>query len=66
MSGRSAYNKAGSSGRGTSNHSNQGHGRSANRKSSRGGGTGGKQSVPEKKTVDRSSDRNSSLDNKKR
>lgn len=63
MSGRGDNNKAGSSGRGASNQSNQGFGQSANRgKSYHGQQTGGKPSVPEKKTNDQSSNRNTSLD----
>jgi hypothetical protein len=63
MSGRGDNNKAGSSGRGAGNQSNQGFGQSADRgKSYHGNQTGGKPSVPQKKTSDQSSDRNTSLD----
>lgn len=60
---RGSNNKAGSSGRGASNQSGQAFGQTADRgKSSSGKQTGGKPSVPQKKTADRSSYRNSSLD----
>jgi hypothetical protein len=63
MSGRGDNNKAGSSGRGASNQSSQGFGQSADRgKSYHGNQTGGKPSVPQKKTSNQSSDRNTSLD----
>lgn len=63
MSGRGDNNKAGSSGRGASNQSNQGFGQAADRgKSYHGEKTGGKPSVPQKKTQDSSSNRNTSLD----
>jgi hypothetical protein len=63
MSGRGDNNKAGSSGRGAGNQSNQDFGQSADRgKSYHGQQTGGKPSVPEKKTNDQSSHRNKSLD----
>jgi hypothetical protein len=63
MSGRGDNNKAGSSGRGASNQSNQGFGQSADRgKSYHGRQAGGKPSVPEKKKGDQSSNRNTSLD----
>ena len=60
MSGRGDNNKKGSAGRGSSNQSNQAFGQSADRgKSNHGEQTGGKPSVPEKKTRDNSSNRNS-------
>ncbi|HWI91111.1 MAG TPA: hypothetical protein VNT20_07540 [Flavisolibacter sp.] len=63
MSGRGDNNKAGSSGRGAGNQSNQGFGQSADRgKSYHGLQTGEKPSVPEKKTNDQSSNRDTSLD----
>lgn len=63
MSGRGDHNKAGSSGRGAGSQSNQGFGQAANRgKSYHGEKTGGKPSVPQKKTDDSSSHRNTSLD----
>ena len=63
MSGRGDNNKAGSSGRGAGNQSNQGFGQAANRgKSYHGEKTGGKPSVPKKKTHDSSSHRNTGLD----
>ena len=63
MSGRGDNNKSGSSGRGAGNQSNQGFGQAADRgKSYHGKQTGGKPSVPEKKTNDQSSNRNISLD----
>lgn len=62
MSGRGDNNKAGSSGRGASNQSNQGFGQVGNRgKSNHGEQTGGKASIPEKKKADQSSKRNTSL-----
>ena len=63
MSGRGDNNKSGSSGLGTGNQSNQGFEQAADRaKSYHGKQTGGKPSVPEKKTNDQSSNRNISLD----
>ena len=60
---RGSNNKAGTSGTGASNQSNQGFGQSANKgKSSHGRETGGKASVPKKKAADQSSNRNTSLD----
>jgi hypothetical protein len=63
MSGRADNNnKAGSSGRGASNQSNQGFGQAGNRgKSYHGEQTGGKPSMPEKKKGDQSSSRNTSV-----
>ena len=62
MSGRGDNNKKGSSGRGAGNQSNQGFGQAANRgKSYHGEQTGGKPSMPQKKTNDQSSNRNRSL-----
>jgi hypothetical protein len=67
MSGRGDNNKAGSSGRGAGNQSNQGFGQSADsRKSYHGEQTGGKPSIPEKKKADQSSNRNTSLDKEKK
>lgn len=61
MSGRGDNNKSGSSGRGASNQSNQGMEHAADRgKSNHGDQSGGKPSVPEKKTQDPSSGRNTS------
>lgn len=61
MSGRGDNNKSGSSGRGASNQSSQGFGQAADRgKSNHGEQTGGKASVPEKKTQDQGSNRNRS------
>jgi hypothetical protein len=63
MSGRGDNNKNGSAGRGSSNQSSQAFGQTANRgKSNHGDQTGGRPSVPEKKTKDQTSDRNTSLD----
>ena len=60
---RGSNNKAGTSGTGASNQSNQGFGQSANKgKSSHGRETGGKTSAPKKKVADPSSNRNSKLD----
>jgi hypothetical protein len=60
---RGSNNKQGTSGTGTGNQSNQGFGQSADRgKSYHGTQTGGKPSVPQKKTSDQSSNRNTSLD----
>lgn len=60
---RGSNNKAGSSGRGAGNQSNQGFGQAADRGKSKGGKqTGGKSSVPERKKGDQSSNRNTSLD----
>ena len=60
---RGSNNKAGSSGRGASNQSNQGFGQAADQRKSNGGKqTGGKPSIPEKKKGDQSSNRNTSLD----
>lgn len=60
---RGSHNKKGSSGRGASNQSSQGFGQAADRgKSSHGDRTGGKPSVPQKKTGSQSSNRNTSLD----
>jgi len=62
MSGRGDNNKAGSSGRGTGNQSNQGFGQADNKgKSYHGDHTGGKPSAPEKKKEDQSSNRNKSV-----
>jgi len=62
MSGRGDNNKAGSSGRGASNQSNQGFGQADKKgKSYHGDQTGGKPSVPEKKKTDQSSNRNESV-----
>jgi len=62
MSGRGDNNKAGSSGRGAGNQSNQGFGQASNKgKSNHGEKTGGKRSVPEKKKEDPSSQRNNSV-----
>jgi hypothetical protein len=61
MPGRGDNNKKGSAGRGASNQSNQGFGQAADRgKSNHGEQTGGKPSIPEKKTQDQSSNRNTS------
>jgi hypothetical protein len=61
MSGRGDNNKNGTSGRGASNQSNQGFNRSEKAgKSSHGDHTGGKRSIPERKTIDESVERNSS------
>lgn len=61
MSGRGDNNKAGSSGRGSGNQSNQGFGQADNTgKSYHGEQTGGKRSVPDKKKTDQSSNRNKS------
>lgn len=63
MSGRGDNNKRGSSGQGSGNQSSQAFGQAADRgKSNHGKQTGGKPSVPQKKTQDQSSGRNSSLD----
>jgi hypothetical protein len=60
MSGRGDNNKAGSAGRGISNQSSQGFGQASKQgKSNHGTQTGGRPSTPEKKSADRSSDRNS-------
>ena len=65
MSGRGDNNKAGSSGRGASNQSSQGFGEAAKaRKSNHGDRTGGKQSKPEVKEPDQSSNRNTSVKNR--
>lgn len=65
MSGRGDNNKAGSAGRGASNQSNQGFGQASDQgKSYHGEQTGGKPSVPQKKTRDQASNRNTSLDKK--
>ena len=59
MSGRGDKNKKGSSGRGASNQSSQAFGQVADRgKSNHGDQTGGKPSVPQKKTQEQSSGRN--------
>ncbi|HEY0355096.1 MAG TPA: hypothetical protein VGC29_02760 [Flavisolibacter sp.] len=61
MAGRGDNNKKGSSGRGASNQSSQAFGQAANRgKSNHGVQTGGKPSVPEKKTKDQDSGRDTS------
>jgi hypothetical protein len=63
MSGRGDNNKKGSSGRGAGNQSSQAFGQAADRgKSSHGDQTGGRPSVPQKKTNDPSPNRNRSLD----
>jgi hypothetical protein len=63
MSGRGDNNKAGSSGRGSGNQSNQGFVKSDKKgKSNHGEQTGGKPSVPEKKKEDQSSNRNRALE----
>jgi hypothetical protein len=60
---RGSNNKAGTSGQGASNQSNQGFGQAANRgKSTHGTQTGEKASVPQKKKADQSANRNTSLD----
>jgi len=67
MSGRGDNNKAGSSGRGASNQSNQGFGKAGNRvKSYHGEQTGARASSPEKKTADQSSNRNTSTRTKEK
>jgi hypothetical protein len=64
---RGSNNKAGTSGTGASNQSNQGFGQAADRgKSSHNGQTGGKPSVPKKKNGDQSSNRNTSLNKEER
>ena len=65
MSGRGDNNKAGSAGRGASNQSNQGFGQTSDQeKSYHGEQTVRKPSVPQKKTRDQASNRNTSLDKK--
>lgn len=66
MPGRSDDNKNGTSGRGASNQSNQPIGQAADRgKSSHGEQTGGKRSIPEKKTRSQSANRNSSTEGRR-
>ena len=61
MSGSGDNNKSGSSGRGASNQSSLGFGRAADHgKSNHGEQTGGKPSVPKRKTQDQESNRNTS------
>ena len=61
MAGRGDNNKKGSSGRGASNQSSQAFGQAAKRgKSNHGEPTGGKPSVPDKKTRDQDSGRDTS------
>jgi hypothetical protein len=62
MSGRGDNNKKGSSGRGASKQSNQPFGEAGGGKSGHGKQTGGKPSMPQKKSGDQSADRNTSLD----
>ncbi len=63
MSGRGDNNKAGSSGRGSGNQSNQGFVKSDKKgKSNHGESTGGKRSVPEKKKHDQSSNRDQNVE----
>ncbi len=63
MSGRGDKNKAGTSGQGASNQSNQGLGSSDQKgKSSHGDQTGGQRSQPQPKKQDQSTNRNQSLD----
>jgi hypothetical protein len=63
MSGRGDNNKAGSSGRGASNQSNQAFGSSDQKgKSTHGDQTGGQRSQPKPKKQDQSAQRNQSLD----
>ncbi len=63
MSGRGDNNKAGSSGQGTSNQSNQGFGEAAQKgKSYHGDQTGGQRSQPQPKKQDQDTQRNQSLD----
>ena len=63
MAGRGDNNKRGSSGRGSSNQSNQGFKQPASReKSNHGSQTGGKKSEPQRKSGDQSANRNTSLD----
>ena len=64
MAGRGDNNKAGSSGRGASNQSNQGFKDAARGKSNHGDQTGGKRSETQRKTSDQSSNRNTSRDGK--
>lgn len=65
MAGRGDNNKSGSSGRGASNQSNQALNRLASReKSNHGNQTGGQRSEPQRKTLDQSSNRNTSTDRK--
>ncbi|MBD0278025.1 MAG: stress-induced protein [Flavisolibacter sp.] len=63
MSGRGDSNKAGSSGRGASNQSNQGFDKAAQKgKSTHGDQTGGKRSEPQKKKGDQDAQRDHSLE----
>lgn len=63
MSGRGDNNKNRTSGRGASNQSNQGFtGPAQNEKSNHGKQTGGKQSEPQQKTSDQSSNRNTNVE----
>lgn len=63
---RGNHNKRGTSGQGASNQSSQAFGEAADRgKSNHGEQTGGKRSIPEKKTASQSSHRNSSLDGRR-
>ena len=63
MSGRGDHNKKGTSGQGAGNQSNQGFTETAHPdKSAHGKQTGGKQSEPQQKTRDQSSNRNTSFD----
>ncbi|MGZ8536905.1 MAG: hypothetical protein ACXWV9_01520 [Flavisolibacter sp.] len=67
MSGRGDNNKSGSSGRGASNQSSQGFGQAADReKSNHGEQTGGKASIPKKKTQDQDSNRNDGSKNERK
>ena len=62
MSGRGDNNKAGSSGQGASNQSNQGFGQAAQKgKSYHGDETGGQRSKPQRKKQDQDAQRNQSL-----
>jgi hypothetical protein len=66
MAGRGDNNKSGSSGRGASNQSSQGFGEAAKaKKSNHGDKTGGEASKPEPKHQDQSSNRNTSVKNKR-
>jgi hypothetical protein len=62
MSGRGDNNKRGSSGRGSSNQSNQGAAGDKTTKSNHGKQTGGQPSKPQKKTKDGSVERNMNSD----
>ena len=62
MPGRGDNNKSGSAGRGASNQSNQGFDKTAGGQKSNSGTQKGKASVPQDKSRDQSSQRNTSVD----